>query len=247
MSLRAALVLVLGSGCYAELGGGYMPSVHDRATTTVAGVASTASTDTGGWTVSFNLGFYLDTPLPIPLPYVPPAIGVALAPISENAAVPGGSAPRSNTSGYETRLDLTLPIDTGDVVSLRATGTYGWSSKAGIKEQGQPDYTDADAKGSEWFLGATVGGRNDLGALFQLSLGVQHQRSVSVEKPGTLPSYEVAATGVAMRFMIAWTPTGFLFRNGYRYQPPVEQKHNSCHPVTKTSSDGTVTTSTECF
>jgi len=244
--MKAVLAVLAASGCYAELGGGYMPSVHENATTTVAGVATTTAATTSGFTVSLNIGFYLDAPIPIPLPYIPPAIGLGFAPISENAVVPG-DGPRSNTGGYDLRLDLTLPIDTGDVLSVRATGTYGKSSSAGIKESGAADYADADARGSEWFLGGTIGGRNELGGLFQLSLGLQHQGSTSVEKPGSMPSYDISATGLAIRFMIAWTPEGTLLRNGYQYRAPVEQKHNSCHPVTTTSSDGTQRTSTECY
>ncbi len=245
---RIVVLFVLSTGCYAELGGGYMPSAHDSATSAAAGPGS--STSSSGWSVSLNVGFYLDAPIPLPVPYFPPAIGVGFAPISENALVPGGGAPRSNTSGYEARLDLTLPIDTGDLLSVRATGTYGKSSSAGIKESGQADYTDADAKGSEWFLGATIGGRTELGALFQLSLGLQHQQSTSVEKgaqQGGLPSYDISATGMAVRFMIAWTPEGMLLRNGYQYTPPKEQRHNDCRPVTTTHSDGTKTIDTQCF
>ncbi len=253
MSSKLAVLFTLSAGCYAELGGGYMPSAHDNATSTVASVpptTTTTTTATSGWSVSFNIGFYLDAPIPLPVPYIPPAIGLGFAPISENALVAGDGAPRSNTGGYEGRLDLTLPIDTGDILSFRVTGTYGKSSSAGIKERGQADYTDADAKGSEWFLGATVGGRNELGGLFQLSLGLQHQHSTSVEKAasqGGLPSYDISATGFAMRFMIAWTPEGALFRNGYQYKPTKEQRHNDCHLVTTTNSDHVTTTHTECF
>jgi hypothetical protein len=247
----AALGLVL-AGCYAEVGGGYMPSVHEVATPLATGPTPPPSTttSTGGWTVALNVGFYLDTPVPAPMRYFPPAIGGGLALIGENALVPGDHAPRSNTSGYEGRLDLTLPIDTGDLLSIRATGAYGWASKASFRPDGMADYSDTTGHGRSWFLGGTIGGRNDKGALFQLSLGVQHQHGTSVGHPvmnsDGLPGYDLSATGVALRFMIAWTPTGALMR-GYQYEPPKEQTHHDCHPVTTTSSDGTTTTRTECY
>jgi len=204
MAPRVALLALVLAGCYAEVGAGYYPWIRET-----VGPAPEQSTD--GFAVTFKLGFYLDIPI-APLHSV---VGLGVSPLQAggDAILPRDADAEVTPSGTDLRADVALPFYVFGRVQPRLTLVYADVSGAKVRLMPSEDYVGTGASGSGWFAGGTFGMRMQRGSTLLVSGGLAHQ-SVHTEASddGTVPAIDITGTGVAVRLMIAWTPTSVYMK-----------------------------------
>ncbi|MBK7075659.1 MAG: hypothetical protein IPH44_25545 [Myxococcales bacterium] len=230
---------VLASACYAEVGAGYFPAVK---THTVA--ETTVDADTSGLGLSVKVGFYLD----VPLRWIRSAIGVGL--------VPAGTGPRAvlptdgdNVGDHadELRVDVGVPWFWRRL-QARATFATSTVTYTKVKRGAADEYIDMDAEGGGWFLGGSLSYVHR-GSTLIGSLGVErrHMEMAPTGDPG-LREVDYRATGVGVRFMIAWTPSGRFMQ----YYTPSDIRQSAvganagCYYRSSCDVDGHCTSSYYC-
>lgn len=244
MTRIAGLAAVIAlAGCYAEVGGGLYPIVHQTATP--AGGAP-VTTDASAWSLVVKVGFYLD----IPIRSLRSAVGIGLAPsgMGGEAVLPADGVESAAVKGGDVRLDVALPtyLLRGVVqprVSMVLSGMtdLSWT-------RGPDDSIDSKAAGSGWFLGASLGAVTR-GSTILLGVGLQHLAAHTVTEEGAAPAdaFELSAWGAGARFLISWTPSGKLLQY-YHPTPIAPQPRGSagCYYADHCDVDGHCTTQWTC-
>jgi len=201
------VVRVLGAlllcGCFAEVRGGYYPSL---ATTEMS-----TSTDEGAFVLGVYVGVRVDV------------FGVALAVAPSGA---GGTTPLGLSSfdgnvqlqGNMYRADIDVPLRSVADGLLRPRLTLGYETFSAFKlhpPSGQSiDYDNGSGAG--WFGGLSLAAP---GGFYSLALGPSY-----VSFDGELPNrpFSISGWGVEARLMIAgWFPSFFRHYNGQIPSAPV--------------------------
>jgi hypothetical protein len=163
MLSRAVVVMCLASGCFAELGAGYFPVVHQTpaAGDTVRG---------GAWMGMIKVGFFADVVLEH-------SVGFALgySPVGVNVLRPKPPLLRHAGGGHLFRGDLVLPSPLFGNPDNRAriVAEYEILTSIGIEEKGQEDLVDHDGSGRRYFLGAGVSRTKEYGSQL-VQIGLDH-------------------------------------------------------------------------
>ncbi len=236
------------AGCYAELGTAYLPSVTQTITSPMTHEETT--TDTTGWSVSFKVGVYLD----VPLAFARTGIGIGAAPSGASSdAVFAGDAPVSSTGiGDAFRGDITLPfVPFSSQPQLRTRLTAVRTSFDGVKlrPDGQSDYDDIDgANGTSWFVGPSLGVPGSLfGTSIMASLGYYHTScALPVDDGLGRDGVSTRGSGVGLRVMVGWTPTGQWLRHYQPSSPGAAPTGGGCHYETQCDVDGRCRTQYVC-
>lgn len=196
MDVVRVLLALLVCGCFAEVRGGYYPSV--------------ATTETGTTTNegAFVLGFYLGVRVDV--------FGVAVAAAPKGA---GGSTPMGLSAfdgnvqlkGNMYRADIDVPLGSLADGLLRPRLTLGYDSFAAFALHPPSDHSvDYDnGSGAGWFGGLSLAAP---GGFYSVALGPSY-----VSFDGTLPGrpFSIRGWGVETRLMIAgWFPSFFRHYNG---------------------------------
>jgi len=235
--MRGAAALLILTGCYAELGGGYFPSVK-QTLTPAAGVPTSASTS--GWAIAFKLGFYID----VPLSFIKSGIGLGLSlpGLGGDPVLPKDAPAKVTPRGTELRGDVVLPfVIASSVPNLvaRATVIYTAFASVGVKRPGDADYQQLDgASGSTWFVGPSIGWRKK-GTGINFSLGYQHLSSdvaVNMTAGEERDGIETSGWGPAARLMINWVPSFALFKH-YTPSPITPQQRGNAGCYYRTQCD----------
>jgi hypothetical protein len=213
------LLMGLGlMGCFAEINGGYYPSLT---TETRPVAAAPVSRESSAFMFGFNMGVYLDV------------FGAAVSYgfFGEDTVRGAEGLPQHfGGSGQWLRFDGDLPVSLANGwIGTRAT--YAYESYDEIKVGPNVDRRNDSLKGggSAHFGGLTLAAPgND----FSLALGARHFSMTG--KPDLFwPGFHVAGTGAAFRLMVRWIPTGVMWR-AYEPSPITKQGAFSCeHPNTK--------------
>src|SRR4051812_37376566 len=151
--MRELWLLVTLSGCYAELGAAYLPSVKQTVTDPIAMTETTSKTH--GWGVDFKLGFYLD----IPIRPARTAIGIGYSPDSfgGDPVLPSDAPAKVTPKGTSLRGDIALPfipIRSAPDVLVRLTAIRTKFSAVGVKMAPDDNYENMEhASGTGWFIG----------------------------------------------------------------------------------------------
>jgi hypothetical protein len=215
-----SLGLLLLTGCFAEINGGYYPSLTTEARPVAP--AATVSQSSSALTFGINLGVYLDLF----------GAGVSYGFFGEDTVRGTSGLPEHfGGKGQWLRLDADLPLSLANgFIGTRAT--YAYESydeiKAGPNVNRQNDSLKGDGRAHFGGFTFAIPG-NDL----SLALGARHL-SMTGESDLGWPGFHVEGTGAAFRLMVRWIPTGTLFR-AYEPSPIGKQGEFSCeHPNTKT-------------
>lgn len=239
---RPPLLCILAfatTACYAEVGAGYFPAVHTHTVT-----ATTVDADTSGLGLSIKVGFYLD----VPLRWIRSALGVGL--------VPAGTGPRAmlpadgeNLGDHadELRVDVGVPWF-WKRMQARVTVAASSVTYTKVKRGAADEYIDMDADGGGWFLGGSLSYVHR-GSTLIGSLGVERRH---MEMPPTgdpnLREVDYRATGVGVRFMIAWTPSGrwMKYYTPSEIRPSAIGANAGCYYRESCDVDGRCTTRYVC-
>ena len=237
---RRVVVTLLGlCGCYAEIGAGYYPSIHESMTTSPG---MTSETKTSGYVAMAKLGFYLD----VPVPALKMSFGAGMSPgVGGEGINPSGSQ-KVGTQGYDVRVDVALPYFLS-VFQPRVTVAYFDAVNAGVNSGANTPTATVTGSGHTLFLGASLGGTTS-GSLVLASIGLQYQKDTTETTPTVMP-FDISGYGVAARLMVTWTPTG-AFLQSYTPSKVEAQKFTPCTVHTITTCDPNhknCTTESNCY
>jgi hypothetical protein len=228
--------------------------VHETATP-AAGQATT--TETKAWGVLLKLGFYLD----IPVRSLRSAVGIGLAPggMGGEAVAPSEGGTDGVTGigvkGTEVRLDVAAPVFLIGTIQPRLSLIYTGLSTLSVTRpdadgDGDDEVVEADASGSSWFLGASIGGHGR-GSTVLFSVGLQRTHGVTAAAPeGAQPvdRFAMSAWGAGARLLLSWTPSG-KFMQYYTPAPyePQQRGNAGCYYADHCDVDGHCTTQWTCL
>jgi hypothetical protein len=237
------------TGCYAELGAGYYPSIKQTIDDPKA--ASVANYATSGWSVTMKLGFYLG----VPIPPLHTGVGVGYSPnaFGGDPVIPHQAPADMSPTGTTWRGDLMLPwhpIEDAPAFAPHLTIEHMSFTGASIRMDPGTEYEHAgNGSGSGWFIGPSFGAVRFGAALLgsvgyqQLDCVIPADRTPDRESTGV----ETVARGFSVNVMIGWTPSGALIEH---YVPsesePQERGNAGCYYADHREPDGTVTTQWTC-
>ncbi len=196
------------TGCYAEVGIGYYPTIHETIET---GPSVTSTAKTSGYVGMIKLGFYLD----VPLASLKSAVGAGLCPgVGGDGVSPSNAPAKVGTEGIEGRVDVALPYFLS-VFQPRVTMAYLGVVDANVTTMSNAGPVKANASGHTVFLGGSLGATTS-GSLIMLSVGLQQQHAstdAAVTSDGAVGPVSISAVGAAARLMVTWTPTGAFMKS----------------------------------
>lgn len=235
-------IAVALSGCYVEVGGGLYPRVHTSLTTPQGDASNFTSV---GWSLLFQLGFYLD----VPLAFARTGVGLGWSPDAFGGEpVFPGDGPRVTVKEQTVRADVIvpyLPFERAPMLQLRVTGEWSGVSGLSYKQPADDSYTAlTGASGRDLFLGASLGAAGN-GHVLIATIGYEHvDASVA---PDTSDGASIRGHGIGFRFLYGWTPGGYFFRY---YTPeesaPQERGNAGCGYASHCDPDGNCTTQWTC-
>lgn len=202
--MRAGLVVVVMSGCFAELGGGYYPFVSQTTTTSMG---ATDTVHAGAWMAMIKLGFFADVVFDDSLGFA-----VGWSPFGTNVAKPGDPVRGHGGGGHMFRGDLVLPpvlFDT-ESVHARIVAEYEILTSIGIQEPNMQDLVDHDGSGRRYFLGAGLSRTKDYGSQM-VQIGFDHlslrtDYPAPMNTPDVHESVESSAWGMSASITITVLP-----------------------------------------
>jgi len=204
MRCIALLWLVVASSCFAEVGGGYYPTVHQDITDT-SGITTRA--DVNAWAVTLKLGVFLDR-------IFDTGLGVGWAPAGIDMVQPRAPQLAHAGQGHMVRADIELPYVLSHAapwLHARLIGEYDLYRSTSVEVQGSSSYMRRDdAKGHRFFVGAGLG-RAAKWTSEILAVGLQRNTlgSAAVEPMGGdpgAPAVSTSAWGVGASFTFAFDP-----------------------------------------